>query len=387
MATLTDLAVEIAGDINGKRPVEPIELGSEHLDTLTTPGDYYQSSSSTASTTLGYPVGAAGSVRVTANASRSQIQQYYTRFSPGVTEAYMRKYSSSGWGAWFVMVDGTDSRLTDARTPLAHTHTQAQVTGLADALAGKRDVAPMVIGEGVNLNDVTTPGEHSQQFTAWATPELNYPGGASPTAGRLFVAANTQRTQVTQFYVPYATTKLDIWMRNFYNSWSAWERVGMASDLALKANLTHPALYDSGWRNITSRVSGVASGKVLIRRTGPTVWVDFNDVLTTAPPANDWHTWTNFLPDGFGVFHDFTALPLAFTGARVGVRPETEPQVNPDTLYNSSQALGPVRFDLNRRAIIYGARTGDGTAALTVRGMVSFPTNDPIPTTLPGTPA
>ena len=44
------------------------------------------------------------------------------------------------------------------RAPAVHTHTQAQVTGLADALAGKRDVAPMPIAQGTNLNDVTTPG-------------------------------------------------------------------------------------------------------------------------------------------------------------------------------------------------------------------------------------
>jgi len=37
----------------------------------------------------------------------------------------------------FTPVETTDSRLNDARTPLAHTHTQSDVTGLDTALAGK----------------------------------------------------------------------------------------------------------------------------------------------------------------------------------------------------------------------------------------------------------
>ena len=374
MATLTDLAIEIAGDINGKRPVEPIELGSEHLDTLTTPGDYYQSSSSTASTTLGYPVGAAGSVRVTANASRSQIQQYYTRFSPGVTEAYMRKYSSAGWGAWFVMVDGTDSRLTDARTPLAHTHTQAQVTGLVDALAGKRDVAPMPIAQGTNLNDVTTPGEHSQQFTAWATPELNYPGGASPVAGRLFVAANTQRTQVTQFYVPFTTSKLDIWMRNFYVSWSAWERVGMASDLALKANADHPALYQSGVRNVAaSLLAGwsLAARGVTLSRQGSTVTLSL-DVTRTGALL---HARSAAMEPSFAEI-----IPIT-----TGFQPIMSGFIQPSKAGTGARASGWYDHSgVNLRIRDLDADIPTGTR---ITNVISWQTVDPIPTTLPGIPA
>lgn len=37
-------------------------------------------------------------------------------------------------------VNTTDSRLSDARTPLAHTHPQSDVTGLTTALSGKADL-------------------------------------------------------------------------------------------------------------------------------------------------------------------------------------------------------------------------------------------------------
>lgn len=108
-----------------------------------------------------------------------------------------------------------------------------QIAGLDTALVGKRNVAPTVIGQNVNLNDVTTPGEHSQQFTAWATPELNYPGGASPVAGRLFVGANVQRTQVTQIYIPFTTSVVEMWVRNFYNTWGTWRRLVLDNDARL----------------------------------------------------------------------------------------------------------------------------------------------------------
>lgn len=149
----------------------------------------------------------------------------------------------------------------------------------------------------------------------------------------------------------------------------------------------HPALYDSGWLDITSSIPDpVASGRLYLRRTAWTCWLDFNDIKTVDPPANEWHTWAGIVPAGFGVLHNFTALPLAFTGARIGVQDPPVEEVHPDTLYNGAQALGPARIDLNGRVIIYGARSGDGLSPYTVRGLVSWPTTDPIPTTLPGSP-
>lgn len=149
----------------------------------------------------------------------------------------------------------------------------------------------------------------------------------------------------------------------------------------------HPALYDSGWLDITSLIPDpLESGALYIRRTGYTVWMDFNDVLTVDPPSNEWHTWPGVIPEGFSVPRQFTYLPLAFTGARVGVVDEGEPQVDPDTLYNGAQALGPARLEPSGRAIIYGARSGDGTTPYRVRGLVSWPTTDPVPASLPGVP-
>ena len=141
-------------------------------------------------------------------------------------------------------VTGLDTALA-GKAASVHTHTQAQVSGLTDALAGLRTIAPMVIAQGTNLNDVTTPGEHSQQFTAYATRALNYPSASeavSPVAGRLFVAANVARTQVTQFYVPFTSSVVDVWVRNFYNTWGTWRRLVLDNDSRLadaRAPLPH----------------------------------------------------------------------------------------------------------------------------------------------------
>lgn len=255
-----------------------------------------------------------------------------------------------------------------------HTHTQAQVTGLADALAGKRDVAPMAIDAGVNLNDVTTPGEHSQQFTARATPELNYPGGASPVAGRLFVAANTQRTQVTQFYVPFTTSKLDIWMRNFYVSWSAWERVGMASDLALKANADHPLLYMSGVRNVAGNLlTGWAPsvGGVRLSRQGATVTLAL-DVTRTGELIH--------ARASAGQPSSAEIIPIP-----AGFQPISQGFIQPAKASSNFRANGWYdRLATNLRIRDLDADIPTETRIVNV---LSWQTIDPIPTSLPGIPA
>lgn len=258
--------------------------------------------------------------------------------------------------------------------PSAHTHPVADVTGLASALAGLRTVAPMAIAQGTNLNDVTTPGEHSQQFTSWATPELNYPGGASPVAGRLFVAANTQRTQVTQFYVPFTTSKLDIWMRNFYSTWSSWERIGMASDLALKANADHPMLYMSGVRNVAGNLLAgwaVANGGVKLSRQGATVTLAL-DVTRTGELLNARSAGVE--PS----FAEIIPIPAGFQPIMPGfIQPGK-------TSTNGRAGAWFDRIATNLRIRDLDADIPTGTRLTNV---ITWQTVDPIPTSLPGTPA
>lgn len=272
-------------------------------------------------------------------------------------------------------VTGLDTALA-GKAASVHTHTQAQVSGLTDALAGLRTIAPMVIAQGTNLNDVTTPGEWSQQFTAWATQELNYPGGASPVAGRLIVAANIARTQVTQFYIPFTASKLDIYMRNFYNTWGSWERIGMASDLALKANTDHPLLYMSGVRNVASTLLAgwtPAAGGVKLSRQGSTVTAVIDVTRVGDLEANTFDLLP--IPSGFRPIVAGYIQP-AKSAALGGAVPN--PSVNGwwDRLSTSS----PLRF----RDMPTGERFKDGQR---LTNIVTWQTVDAIPTSLPGIPA
>lgn len=62
------------------------------------------------------------------------------------------------------LVEDDDPRLSDARTPVAHSHAQSDVTGLADALAAKADtddLAGLVTDDDPRLTDARTPTSHS----------------------------------------------------------------------------------------------------------------------------------------------------------------------------------------------------------------------------------
>lgn len=153
--------------------------------------------------------------------------------------------------------------------------------------------------------------------------------------------------------------------------------VGLASTLATKANLTHPMLYDSGWRDITALVPAtVASGKVRLMRTGKTVWIDFEALQLQAPPSGTWHSWNALLPAGFRPARSLYAA-IAPTWSRNATGGQNAP----------NWAMGPLRADLSGRVIVYDARDADSTTVYPIQGITSFPTPDAIPSSLPGTPA
>ena len=247
----------------------------------------------------------------------------------------------------------------------------AQVDGLVAALSGKRAIAPMVIGENVNLNDVTTPGEHSQQFTAWATPELNYPVGV---ACRVIVAANTSGSQVTQFCIPFTTSTLEIWMRNYYKSWGAWERLPMARDVAAKADANHPALYQSGVRNVAAGLLpgwAAAVNGVTLSRQGPTVTLAL-DVTRTGeelvPPGQSGTDYADLIP-----------IPAGFAPIGTGF---IAPMKSGGTSPRPGGWYDRVATNIRIRDLDATFPTGKR-----ITNVVTWQTRDEIPTSLPGIPA
>lgn len=109
-----------------------------------------------------------------------------------------------------------------------------------------------------------------------------------------------------------------------------------------------PVTDDSGDLDITSALSGIESGAVVLTRIGQQVWLDFRDVKLTDPGT--YVQWNGAIPQGFrpGGFVDLT---LQGRGA--------------------ADTAGPVRIAGNGQVVVY-------TPAGTVRGLVSwFTRQDP----------
>jgi len=75
------------------------------------------------------------------------------------------------------------------------------------------------LGAGVDLNTLRTPGSYGQTLNNNATLALNYPVA---TAGTLLVQS-ASTTITTQVYIQYNSGRM--WVRSFYNTWSAWSEV------------------------------------------------------------------------------------------------------------------------------------------------------------------
>ena len=127
--------------------------------------------------------------------------------------------------------------------------------------------------------------------------------------------------------------------------------------------------YKSGRRNITALLDPApVSGNLYIERRGDTVWLHM-DALVLSATGFAANLYNGVIASGFQA-----TVPIeAPTSPRI-VQSLDYPEANPDVDTNIrtyNQVLG-----------FYRVRPG-----ATVRGMTSWPTNQAIPTTLPGTPA
>lgn len=117
-----------------KADAEAVELGAgADANTLTTPGRYVETNAADAATIVNFPEQRAGVLDVAANADRLHVWQVWRPYTGN--RMHMRSRTGGAWNAWEQIINSTDSRLTDARPPTAHTHALDDVTGLAARLA------------------------------------------------------------------------------------------------------------------------------------------------------------------------------------------------------------------------------------------------------------
>ena len=93
----------LASDVDAKRNVGATELGTEHLDTVTTPGVYSQSTNLKATLSAGYPTTRGGVLQVEQSASKTMVWQTYTTYAPTATtppQTWQRGSYNGTWSAW-----------------------------------------------------------------------------------------------------------------------------------------------------------------------------------------------------------------------------------------------------------------------------------------------
>ena len=121
--------------------------------------------------------------------------------------------------------------------------------------------------------------------------------------------------------------------------------------------------YSSGERDITALLAGVASGRLLIERTGHTVQMTFNDLQVEGQGAS-YYAWTGLLPSGWrpSSAMSYRYFPLSPTSA--------------------TYSTGPIRISRFGDLGVY-----DAGAGRTLRGTVTWTTPNAVPTTPLGDPA
>lgn len=137
----------------GKRGKNPIELGTEHLDTVTEPEVYSQSANLEAILESGYPTTRAGYLLVERSASRTMVWQTYTTYAASANtppQTWRRGSYNGTWYAW--------ARLDEPEVPGGGKLGQVLTAGTD----GKAQWGP-VLGAAANI--LTGPGRPDQPAT------------------------------------------------------------------------------------------------------------------------------------------------------------------------------------------------------------------------------
>lgn len=120
--------------------------------------------------------------------------------------------------------------------------------------------------------------------------------------------------------------------------------------------------YDSGWRDISATLPGYISGRAWLKRRGSTVWLDCYQ-LVVADQGTGWANLGNAIPSGFRMdTPGFTYLAV--------------------TAWINTRAPGPVRTSSGGGLLVYGM-----SGKKPLDATVCWPTEEPIPSVLPGDPA
>ena len=176
--------------------VPAITLSTEDLDLVISPGRYFQPTNTEATALRNYPSLFSGMLEVTGGTGF----QRYTTYGGDNAHVFVRAaWSGPIWGSWTELARTIDTRFTDARTPLAHDQTASTITDFSTAadarvvagITGKANTAhahapadvtgTAVITTDSRLDDARIPLAHDQ--TASTITDFSTAADARVVAG------------------------------------------------------------------------------------------------------------------------------------------------------------------------------------------------------------
>lgn len=195
------------------------DLGAANLNTIITPGFYWQANPANATLALNYPVAERSSMEVLAGGSGASrfITQRVTVLagSSRYRDQWYRRWDGSAWEAW--------SRVSSLRTTVGGNGHGVWAWNSAAVAESRLLPIGMALGS-LDLNTVTTPGQYQQVDQSQGTLARNYPQAG--VSGSLEVLDVNGTGDVTQRFTPHrgGTGRRGLWQRSLISGtgWSAW---------------------------------------------------------------------------------------------------------------------------------------------------------------------
>lgn len=300
MADLEDFATAVGALTKDARlnAVKGGSLGTAHLDTITTPGGYFQWASADATTGRGYPFNIYGNLLVYSqhDTDANIVQQYMP--SPAFASGYaIRSQRSGTWGPWdyYQSASATQSQV--------NTLVSSWIAGVADqaATTGMKTV-PLALGLGFG-SDYQAPAACSFRVPLLFTPDVArfriHIRNSNPRTGSLRAgageftgvwhgkhAANGAFTASPTQIVPAFTTPADgsEWVSDWIN-----QPLGGGTEYLLSFAYTSTAtvkpVFTAGgsWRNDTSAAHGPTIAPTMTRENliPFDIWMEAETASTT----------------------------------------------------------------------------------------------------------
>lgn len=281
-------------------------LGTQNLNTITTPGLYYQSEGANVTDSRNYPTITTGDpahrrgvLEVSSWAGgTSYIMQRYTSLGARTgseeterprlvfTRWFLAGGSPSEWSAWTLQ---TASRSTTDAAGFRSVHLWDNVAGGWTQAVSPGGINGQSLNQ-LNLNDVTTPGVYHQWSSTISTLERNYPKAG--IAGVLTVTPWTSSAgQVMQEFVMLGSGGADnsaqrprvTFQRYYASRWSDWSimspqridnTVGRAVYTWDDSQGRDQLIYgDTGYREMNTLLENgwTSDGSIRLRRTNTEV--------------------------------------------------------------------------------------------------------------------